>query len=77
MEFMFHKCENLLSIDLSRLDTSRVTSFIYMFEKCSNLLAADVSNLNIKQIFSSDSRMNSFFKSCERLKYLIYKKFNI
>ena len=71
---MFHKCENLLSIDLSRLDTSRVTSFIYMFEKCINLLAADVSNLNIKQIFSSDSRMNSFFKSCERLKYLNIQK---
>ena len=74
MQFMFHKCENLLSIDLSRLDTSKVTTFIYMFEKCHNLIAADVSNINIKGIFSSDSRMNSFFKTYGRLKYLRIQK---
>ena len=40
---MFSDCASLASLDLSHLDTSRVTDMGYMFSSCSSLSSLDLS----------------------------------
>lgn len=42
-KYMFGGCSDLVNIDLSHLDTSRVSSMFYMFLGCSGLTSIDMS----------------------------------
>jgi len=40
--FMFYKCSNLTNIDLSSLNTEKVSNMRNMFNECSNLTNIDL-----------------------------------
>lgn len=60
---LFNNCSNLTTLDVSKLDTSKVTDISNMFRSCSNLTTMDVSNLNVSNV----TNMNSMFYDCSKL----------
>ena len=72
MEFMFYKCENLTSLDVSNFDTRKVTTMDGMFESCQNLTSLDVSKFNTSNVTS----MYYMFGSCENLTSLDLSNFD-
>ena len=59
---MFNGMRNLIAIDLSEFDTSKVIDMSYMFNECTNLVALNLRNIDI----SSVTNFNSMFKLCTR-----------
>ena len=59
----FYKCESLQSVDLSGLDTSKVTSMLYMFAGCSSLSSLDLSSFDTSKVTS----MFYMFGGCSKL----------
>ena len=60
---MFVECNDIEEIDLSNLDTSKVTNMHSMFYGCESLKSLDVSNFNISQV----SLIDSMFNGCKSL----------
>ena len=60
---MFYELNNVISIDLSNFNTSKVKDMNHLFCNCTNLLSLDLSNL----ITSNVENMNNMFKNCEKL----------
>lgn len=60
---MFYNCENLTSLDLSRLDTSGVTDMRCMFRDCKNLTAIDLCNFDTSNV----TNMSEMFYGCRKL----------
>lgn len=60
---MFSGCSNLVSVDLSNLDTSNVTTMNRMFENCSSLVNLDLSGLNTSKV----TDIGSMFYRCSKL----------
>lgn len=60
---MFSGLYNLKSVDLSGLDTSRVTNMSKMFYECENLIDIDVSGFDTSRV----TDMSSMFEQCLRL----------
>ena len=69
---MFHDCQSLISIDMSKFDSSLITSMVSMFYGCSNLTFINLTNFNT----SSVTNMSSVFDFCEKLNNLDVSKFN-
>ena len=67
MSKLFYECKQLLSVDLSELETESVTDMSYMFYKCENIQTIDLSGLDT----SSVKTMKSMFSTCKKLKNLI------
>ena len=65
MGYMFHRCTNLKSLDLSNFDTSQVHSMFEMFRRCSSLEFLDISNFNINRAIEIPG-----FDEINPLKYL-------
>lgn len=63
---MFSGCSNMVSVDLSSLDTSNVEDMSFMFTGCSSLTSVDVSGFDI----SSVSNMGFMFDGCSSLESL-------
>jgi len=55
---MFYRCGSLTELDVSGLDTSKVTDMSYMFYRCGSLTELDVSGLDTSKV--TDMR-NMFF----------------
>ena len=72
MSRMFCHCENLLSLDLSSLDTENVTNMSYMFFNCSKLVVLNLSNFNTTNV----TNMRFMFYWCISLTNLNLSKFN-
>jgi|GEM_PF-5128352 len=70
--FYFKNSSNLVSIDLSGLDTSEVTDMTSMFCDCSELETVDVSRLDTSNVES----MKAMFSSCENLKTIDVSSFD-
>ena len=68
MTLMFNKYQNLLSLDLSKFNTSNVKIMKEMFYKCLNLTSLDLSNFDTSKV----TIMTSMFKECSALLFLIY-----
>ena len=66
---MFSHCKELISIDLSSFDVSKVTSMDYMFNNCYNLKFLNLSNFAPSNITS----MYQTFRNCSGLIYLNLK----
>ena len=64
MNNMFHYCNALTSLDVSKFDTSNVTNMYYMFYGCSALTSLDVSKFDISKV----NDMNRMFEGCSALK---------
>ena len=63
MGYMFSRCGNLASLDLSGLDTSAVTNMGNMFYGCTKLTSLDVSGFDTSAV----TNMNHMFDSCTKL----------
>jgi len=72
MSYMFYKCSNLTSLDVSRFDTSKVTNMSDMFCKCSNLTSLDVSRFDTSKVVY----MSSMFDGCSKLTSLDVSNFD-
>ena len=62
--YMFNKCNNIKSIDLSSFDSSNVINMSYMFSECNNLNEIILNNLNTYNV----TDMNHMFNKCYELK---------
>ena len=60
---MFYNCTSLASIDLTGLDTSKVTTMGYMFSGCSSLASVDLTGLNTASV----TFMSDMFYGCKAL----------
>lgn len=63
MGFMFYNCFELISLDASKFDTSKVEVMIAMFGNCYNLTSVDLSNFDTSKI----TNMADMFNSCLNL----------
>ena len=63
MSGIFHYCDKLQSIDVSRWNTSKVTNMSNMFNLCESLTALDVSKFNTSKVTS----MYAMFANCLKL----------
>ena len=61
--YMFYYCNNLVSVDVSGFDTSRVTDMQSMFDGCESLRNLDVSGFDTSQV----TNMRSMFAWCKGL----------
>ncbi|MCQ2518588.1 MAG: BspA family leucine-rich repeat surface protein [Lachnospiraceae bacterium] len=61
---MFAECGKMTSVDLTGLDTSKVTGMNWMFYKCSKLTTLDLSGLNTSKLTS----MSGMLCDCAELK---------
>ena len=71
MSFMFSGCLDLLSIDLSSLNTSKVNNMSYMFKECESLFNANFNSVNTSKV----ANMKSMFYRCKSLKSLDLSSF--
>ena len=69
---MFSGCSLLRSLDLSGLDTSRVTDMSYMFHNCSSLESLDLSSFDTSKV----TDMSQMFDSCSSLESLDLSSFD-
>lgn len=60
----FFECNNLLSVNLSRLDTSKTTSLGYAFSRCKSLTDPDLSALDTSSVRS----FADVFQDCSSLR---------
>lgn len=60
----FFECNNLLSVNLSRLDTSKTTSLGYAFSRCKSLIDLDLSALDTSSVRS----FADVFQDCSSLR---------
>lgn len=60
----FFECNNLLSVNLSKLDTSKTTSLGYAFSRCKSLTALDLSALDTSSVRS----FADVFQDCSSLR---------
>ena len=60
----FFECNNLLSVNLSRLDTSKTTSLGYAFSRCKSLTGIDLSALDTSSVRS----FADVFQDCSSLR---------
>ena len=63
MSNLFQDCYYLLEIDLSNLDTSKVTSMSGLFKRCTSLTYIDFSTLDTSNV----TDMSEMFLSCSSL----------
>lgn len=62
--FVINSSDNIKSIDVSNLDTSKVTDMCGMFEDCTYLEHLDISGLDVSKVIT----MESMFRDCTYLK---------
>ena len=72
MDYMFHNCNNLTSINLSNFNTSKVKTLFSMFGECGSLKSLNLSNFDT----SSVTDMGSLFSQCISLVSVDISKFN-
>jgi surface protein len=68
MEKMFYKCTNLISLNLSSFDLSKVDKIHYMFAECKNLINLNLSNF----IISNKLDFTHLFEGCSSLEFLFF-----
>ena len=69
---MFAECQNIIEINLSNFDSSKVTNMTLMFNKCTSLISLNLSNFNT----SSATEMRSMFHTCSKFISLDLSSFN-
>lgn len=66
IDYWFYQMENLSSIDVQKLDTSRCSDFFLTFGDCSSLTSIDVSNWSTQSLIN----LNGTFLGCVSMKSL-------
>ena len=72
MSGLFYGCNNLIEIDLLKLNTSKVTNMSYMFAYCNALSNLDLSIFNTENVVD----MSWMFYDCQKLLKLDLSYFN-
>ncbi len=70
---LFMNFSNMQTIDLTHLDTSRVTRMGQMFQGCSNLTSLDLSNFDTSKV----TNMSYMFNSCYAVNIDFGKNFDV
>ena len=73
LERMFKDVNNLIEIDLSNFDTSKVTNMFQMFSNCLKLISVDLSDLNTQNLCN----ISYMFINCTNLETVNYGNINI
>ena len=68
---MFENCYNIIEIDLSQFDTSKVKDMSYMFNNCFSLTSLNLTNFNTSLV----ETINYIFSQCTSLKSLDLSNF--
>ena len=71
-EGMFYICNNIIEIDMSKFDCSKILSCGYMFYTCENLEKINFGNLDFPLV----NNFTSMFSWCYNLTYLDLTNFN-
>lgn len=69
---MFRGCSSLVTVDLSKLDTTWATGMSGMFSACTSLLMVDLSNFETSEV----SRLDGMFSGCSSLVAVDLSSFN-
>lgn len=69
---LFKNCESLKSLDLSSLDTSKVTDMREMFRGCASLTELNLAHFNTEKV----TDMTSMFSNCKNLQEINLDSFN-
>ena len=69
---MFYELDNIIEIDLSNFDASKVIDMRYMFKSCSNLEKIEFGNINTPSL----KNMCAMFGSCSKLKSVDFSNFD-
>ena len=72
MGYMFYRCDNLTSLDVSTFNTENVTNMSHMFELCDELTSLDLRNFNTRNVVN----MSYMFSACNKLTSLDLSSFN-
>ena len=70
--YMFYRCCNIKSINLSKFNSKNVTNMSYMFCECDNLENINLSSFNTEKVIN----MRNMFYNCNNLKKIDLFKFN-
>ena len=68
----FSGCRHLTNVDLSNIDTHKVTDMSYMFAACNSLIGLDLSNFNTEKVVD----MSGMFSGCSGLNNLDLSAFD-
>ena len=71
-KYIFYQCSDIIEIDLSNFNTSKLRDMDYMFSDCSSLISLNLSNFNTSQV----RYMDSMFSGCSSLISLNLSNFN-
>ncbi|MDE7266054.1 MAG: BspA family leucine-rich repeat surface protein, partial [Lachnospiraceae bacterium] len=71
--YMFYECANLVSVDVSCLDTTNVTRMNQMFEGCRSLTSLDLGNFDTGKV----ADMHGMFRGCSSLTELDLSNFDV
>ena len=71
--YMFYKCDNVTSVDLSSLGSDRVNKMQYMFYECTNLKTVDFSSFKAENV----TNVEFMFYGCKNLKNIDLSYFNV
>ena len=69
---MFYRCTNIIEIDLSNFDTSKVTNMYSMLSNCTSITSLNLTNFNTSQV----TYMGYMFRDCTSLTSLDLSNFN-
>lgn len=72
MRYMFNKCSELTSLDVTNFNTAKVTDMSYMFFSCKSLTSLDVTKFDTRNV----TTMEGMFSSCSKLPSLDVTNFN-
>ena len=72
MDYMFKNLDNLLEVDLSKYDTSSVTSMKQLFFSCKSLISVNLSGLNTSLV----TDITEIFSNCTSLTEIDLSSFN-
>ena len=69
---MFYECYDLIALNLSNFDTSKMTDMSWMFDNCLNLTTLDLSNFDTSNV----TNMSYMFSKCQSLTSLDLSNFD-
>ena len=69
---LFSYCKNLIKVDLSSFNTSKITDMGWMFSECENLKSINLSNFDTSKV----TNMTGMFARCSGLTSLDLSSFN-
>ena len=64
MSTMFQACYELMYLDLSNFNTSKVTDMSYMFFECKKLIDLNILNFNIKENCITENMIKNIDINC-------------